>query len=176
MKIKIPKVVRPIRLSDYAPEFGDQEIGMWVNPSRDKRLEFVGITERARDTRALMAALVADERSIEQLTKDSQEAKKEHERQFAHNVLAIIEAVKDLDDDERAERLAEAVGCIKEQGVEIHAWYAEMWSQGDGEKWTGEEVKELAEAAINTDPGLWDFLQESSLDAMSEYRTRKKSD
>ena len=133
MKISIPKVVRPIRLSDYAPEFGEQVIGMWVNPPREKRLEFVDITERFAEVRGQ------------------------------------IEATEDADE------LRELFDRIKALGVEIYTWYAEMWSQGDDE-WTGEDVQALAEAALNTDPGLWDFLQESSLDAMSEYRTRKKLD
>jgi len=133
MKISIPKVVRAIRLSDYAPEFEDQAIGMWVNPPREKRLEFAGITERFAEVR-------------EQIAKT-----------------------------EDADELKELFDRIKALGLEIYAWYADMWSQSDDE-WTGEEVKALAEAAINTDPGLWDFLQESSLDAMKEYRTRKKSD
>jgi len=134
MKISIPKVVRPIRLFDYAPEYGDQEIGMWVNPSRDKRLEFAGITERFSEVR--------DQ----------------------------IEVCEDPDE------LVELAERVVAQGLEIYAWYADMWSQGDGDKWTAEDVKELADAALGTDPGLWDFIQESSLDAMSEYRTRKKSD
>ncbi len=64
---------------------------------------------------------------------------------------------------------------IVDQAGELHAWYAEMWSQGE-DQWTAEDVKELAEAALDTDPGLWDFVQESSLDAMQEYRRRKKAD
>ena len=135
MRINIPKVVRPIRLSDYAPEFEDQAIGMWVNPPRDKRLEFAGITKRFAEVREQIAK-----------TEDRDE-------------------LQDLFDR------------INEMGLEIYAWYADMWSQGEGyEEWTGEEVKEMVEAALDTDHALWDFLQESSLDAMKEYRTRKKSD
>lgn len=33
-KIQIPKIVRPLRLADYAPEYGDAVIQVWVNPPR----------------------------------------------------------------------------------------------------------------------------------------------
>ena len=132
MKINIPRVVRPVQLSDYAPEFGEQAIGMWVNPPRAKRLEFAGITERFK---------------------------------------GVQDQIEGCDDGDELEGLFDQ---IKALGLEMYAWYAEMWSQGDDE-WTAEGVQELAEAALDTDPGLWDFVQESSLDAMQEYRRRKKA-
>ena len=133
MKVNIPRVVRPIALSDYAPEFGEQVIQMWVNPPREKRLAFAEIMDRYRDT------------------------------------LAQIEQAE-ADDSALADLAQQIVG----QAGELHAWYAEMWSQG-GDEWTAEQVKELAEAALDTDPGLWDFVQERSLDLMQEYRRRKKA-
>ena len=132
MKINIPRVVRPIALSDYAQEFGEQVIEMWVNPPREKRLAFADIMERYRDT------------------------------------LGQIEATEDSDElAELAERIVSIAG-------ELHAWYAELWSQGEDE-WTAEQVAELATACLDTDPGLWDFVQESSLDVMQVYRRQKKA-
>lgn len=133
MKINIPKVVRPIRLSDYAPEFGEQQVEMWVNPPREKRLAFASISERFQGVREQIAK-----------TEDP-------------DVLAAL-----MED-------------IKALGLEMYAWWADMWSEGEDE-WTGEEVQTLVEAALNSDPGLWDFLQEQSLDAMQDYRNRKKAD
>jgi len=34
MDIALPKIVRVIRLSDYAPEFGEAAIHVWLNPPR----------------------------------------------------------------------------------------------------------------------------------------------
>ena len=132
MKVNIPRVVRPIPLCDYAPEFGEQVIEMWVNPPRAKRLEFADITKRYKETMDLLAATE--------------------------------------DDDE----LQELVGVIEALAGELHDWYAEMWSQGQDE-WTAAEVKEFAAAALDTDPGLWDYVQESSLDVMAAYRRQKKA-
>ena len=133
MKVNIPKVTRPIRLSDYAPEFGEQVIEMWVNPPRETRLAFSGIMDRYRDT------------------------------------LAQIEEA-----EEGAPELADMVQAVVDQAGELHAWYAEMWSQGEDD-WAAEQVKELVEAALDTDPGLWEYVQERSLDLMREYRRRKKA-
>ena len=133
MKINIPRVVRPVRLSDYAPEFGEQTIEMWVNPPREKRLAFAAITAEYK--------VIQDQ----------------------------LNAAEEGDDTTaQVERIVELAG-------ELHAWYAEMWSQGEDE-WTAEDVGELAKVALDTDPGLWDFVQESSLDAMQAYRRQKKAD
>ena len=133
MKINIPRVVRPVRLSDYAPEFGEQTIEMWVNPPREKRLAFASITAEYK--------VIQDQ----------------------------LNAAEEGDDTTaQVERIVELAG-------ELHAWYAEMWSQGEDE-WTAEDVGELVKVALDTDPGLWDFVQESSLDAMQAYRRQKKAD
>ena len=132
MKINIPRVVRPVRLSDYAPEFGEQTIEMWVNPPREKRLAFASITAEYK--------VIQDQ----------------------------LNAAEEGDDTTaQVERIVELAG-------ELHAWYAEMWSQGEDE-WTAEDVGELVKVALDTDPGLWDFVQESSLDAMQAYRRQKKA-
>ena len=39
MDLRIPNIVKPIHLSDYAPEFGEAVIWAWVNPPRELRLE-----------------------------------------------------------------------------------------------------------------------------------------
>jgi len=41
MKLNFPKVERPIKLSDYAPEFGEQEIKVWVNPPVSEMAAFI---------------------------------------------------------------------------------------------------------------------------------------
>lgn len=34
MDFKFPKIVRPIQLKEYAPEFGEEVVDVWVNPPR----------------------------------------------------------------------------------------------------------------------------------------------
>ena len=38
MDLKIPNIVKPIALKDYAEEFGDAVIWVWVNPTRALRI------------------------------------------------------------------------------------------------------------------------------------------
>ena len=135
MKISIPRVTRPIALSDYAPEYGDQEIQMWVNPPRERRLAFATISDKFGPLQGQLQEAIAAEDS---------------------------------------ERVGELAAEIEALGLEIYAWYAGMWSQGK-DKWTAEDVKELAETALDADPGLWSFLQDRSLEVMGEYRRRKKA-
>ena len=174
MKVNIPRVTRPVALSDYAPEFGDQAIEMWVNPPRKVRLEFYRITNEAKDGRIQISALSANDKSIAQHTKDSTGHEKEYVRQFADLVLKAYADVKDLTDEEKDERMTSCFKRIGELGEELNGWYAQMWSKGDGE-WTAEDVKAFVEAALDTDPGLWDFVQEGCLDAMAAYRRQKKA-
>jgi len=132
MKINIPKVTRPIRLSDYAPEFGEQVIEMWVNPPRDVRLEFARIADEFKAVRDALAAV------------------------------------------EDADEAGELVQQITDLGQSIYAWYAQMWSQA-GDEWTVEDVQEFANEALELDPALWDYVQETSLDLMQAYRRQKKA-
>ena len=45
MKLNIPPIVRPLSLSEYAPEMGDVEISVWVNPPRAVLAEYFGIIQ-----------------------------------------------------------------------------------------------------------------------------------
>ncbi len=44
MKIELKALVRPIYLRDYAQEYGDEVVYVWVNPPRRLRLEFFDVT------------------------------------------------------------------------------------------------------------------------------------
>jgi len=35
LKIKIPKIIRPLKLADYAPEYEEAVLDVWVNPPSD---------------------------------------------------------------------------------------------------------------------------------------------
>lgn len=39
MDLRIPNIVKPLPLSDYASQFGEAVIWIWVNPPRELRLE-----------------------------------------------------------------------------------------------------------------------------------------
>lgn len=144
MKIAIPKVLRPVHLADYDEAYGDETVWMWVNPPRATKLKFYEMAEEFARIRSQVTELVEN---------DGGEG-----------------------DSQKAEALPPLFARLEELGGELYAWWAEMWSQHQDEEshWTQEEVTELVTAALDADPGFWDFLQESSLDAMQEYREQKK--
>lgn len=141
MKFDIPRIVRAVPLRDYAPEYGEHVIWMWVNPPRAKRQAFAGIAAQWKLLQKRLTDLGAETGAG-----DSEE------------LTALVET-------------------LIEQGRLLYAWWAEMWSQGDDPDthWTAEEVQEMAEAALDSDMGLWEYMQDASLEAVQAYREQKKS-
>ena len=152
MKINIPRIVRSVRLSDYAPEYGEQEVWMWVNPPKALTLQFQALTDEDNDLLA----------RITELTKP-----------------LLGDGGEDVGEEAQAE-IADALAPLFERrqvlAGEVFAWWAEMWSQHhDAEThWTAGEVQELAEAAMEHDPGFWRFLLEQTSATVKDYREQKK--
>lgn len=65
MKINIPKIIRELNLSEYAPEYGDACIKIWVNPPRGKMAKFETI--RAELLEAYDHAIKSTEASPDQM-------------------------------------------------------------------------------------------------------------
>ena len=42
MKFSIPKIIKPLSLSEYEAAYGDAVISVWVNPPEDKVNEYMG--------------------------------------------------------------------------------------------------------------------------------------
>jgi hypothetical protein len=46
MKLSIPTITQPLRLAEYAPEFGEQTIRVWVNQPISRLEQFASIAQR----------------------------------------------------------------------------------------------------------------------------------
>ena len=62
MKIEIPKIWKTIELKEYAPEFGEVEMRVWVNPPRALLQTFYEIgqhfsVEKGKESLALLAQI-----------------------------------------------------------------------------------------------------------------------
>lgn len=99
--INIPKIFKSIKLSDYAPEFGDAEIKVQVNPSKSILIE--------RDRLVIEVGTLKE--SIKGCTEQSPSDEKPIEK--------ITEEVKLL-----GEALRLKIG-------QLHDWYANIWYQDD---------------------------------------------
>lgn len=128
MKFEVPKIVRTLGLAEYAPEFGEAALQVWVNPplSLLKRYD------------ALMGEIGR----------------------------VVVGDLKDAEDRE---------AILRQLGDERMAWFAELWSQGDGEThWTVEEVRALVDETTETDPGLFQWMTAQSFRMIKEHRDNAK--
>ncbi len=74
-RLAIPKILRPLALKDYAPEFGEAVIQIWANPPRDLWLKHNPLVQEAR---SLQKRLLEPEDP--DAIKDPEEAKAAAER------------------------------------------------------------------------------------------------
>lgn len=157
MKIEIKKIVRPIRLGDYAPEYDGQEIHVWLNPPRRVRMDHFEIVQEFSavvDERLAFLQAITAKASDEGLDPDEV-------------------ALDDLDLDEGTEAsLAEIDAQLEDLSRRLYGWFAEVWSQDEdeGTHWTTDEVVELVEACMDADPALWSWVQDEHWRLVGEHR------
>jgi hypothetical protein len=70
MRIEIPAITRPLKLSDYDPAFGDQTIYIWVNLPIDKLDEFAKMMREQRETRAGLNAAMKEKKPDQETIKN----------------------------------------------------------------------------------------------------------
>lgn len=156
MKIDIQKIVRPIHLADYAPEYEGQVIYVWVNPPRQLRLDYWGVSQefsRADEERTALLAETAKAIEEETLTPDQQAAAAEQLEGFGRS--------------------------LNDLAMQLFGIMAEMWSQNEDAEthWTAQDINELVEACTNQDARLWSWIQEQHWRLIEDHRTgvKKKS-
>jgi hypothetical protein len=135
MKFDIPRIVKTVALANYAEEYGDRQIWVWVNPP-------VRLLE-------------------------------EHDR-ILSEIDQVIKLALTHAQGEDASPLQVPIDRAADGLVKV---FAELWSQGPDEmRWTEEEVKQLVADTQETDPLLWPWLRNKTINAIREHRTRAKKD
>lgn len=146
MRISIPRIVRKIDLAEYAPEL--------VHPDGKPVLVWVWVNpprdlmdQRRRAIEIGTAAYAAMNALLGSSTEDPQPTI-----------------------DERRRILAD----LSETGVAIARWFSEIWSQHEdtGTHWSVEDVLELG--TNRTDPALYPWLQQGTLQLISDHRVAEK--
>ena len=150
MKIEIKPLVRPIRLREYAEEYGDEAIWVWVNPPRRLRQEHQRIAE---DFQAVM-----DERAA--LLKDLEQ------------VAATAEETGVAPSEPDPDVVASLDQQITELSRRLYGVIAELWSQHDDAElhWTADDIEEMVEACSDADPPLWNWMQDELWRLILEHR------
>lgn len=81
---------------------------------------------------------------------------------------ALINSESEASPEERTAGLEAA-------GDRLEVWLAEIWSQGpEDTRWTKEEVHQLMVHCLDTDPGLWKWLIEHTIQMIADHITRQK--
>lgn len=105
MKFDIPKIVKELKLAEYAPEFGEKVLHVWVNPPRKLLSDF-------------------------------------QQNPTGEGVINLV---------------------------------SELWSQGpEDTHWSPEEVTTLIEATIETDPALFRWMRDKTIEMVGEHRNAAK--
>jgi hypothetical protein len=144
MKFEIKKVVRALALAEYAEEYKDQTISVWVNPSVD--------TLRERDRLiGEYGTRLAEIRPLEAEPAEGAEKKRPVDPDLPKKVDVFMEWKASVFDEF------------------FHQWFAALWSHGP-ETWTADECRDLG----LKDPALYQWLKDRSMRMIEEHRAREK--
>lgn len=176
MKFQIPAIVKPIALCEYAPEYGERKIYVWVNPPKrlmDAHDDVVRDIDQVRGKiRRKLAELVLEAESAPPAPVDGGEEsplRPTATSPISENGNGGGNAVPDLkallaDETAEMERTADRL-------VDV---FAELWSAGGEPHFTADEVRELVLETAESDPQLWPWLRDQSIDLIQEHRKKIK--
>jgi hypothetical protein len=69
----------------------------------------------------------------------------------------------------------DAVAKIEAAGLVVIEWAAEIWSQGeDDTRWSVEDVTALQNGCMETDPALWGWLINRTVEMIADHRAASK--
>jgi hypothetical protein len=150
MKFEIAKIVRPVALAEYAEEYGDRQILVWVNPPLRLLDEHDQVVGRVRE---VMRGVLEGPTPSPSL-----------KGRGAQVESAAVGARAWQNEIERA-------------GDDLVRIFAELWSQGaEDTRWSEEEVRQLVAETVDTDPRLWPWLRNQTIMAIRAHRENVKKD
>jgi hypothetical protein len=183
-KFQVPRIVRPIRLAEYAPEMGEAMIEVWVNPPRKIMAEFFDIAKQVGEVNKELFELAKRAPVKDEPTNGIQPALdpspagigNDRDAGRTNPPGASQPDSGTLSKEELAEKeklLLEQINQLTEQ---TYAWYSVIWSQGkDGSNhFSAADVKKLVESLKEQDPSLWPWLAKGTQRLINEHRERAK--
>jgi hypothetical protein len=145
-----PRVLRPLSLRDYAPEFPEIAFQVWVNPPVELLTRRYEISARADVGRAALVAL-----------------RKEYPD------------LKTTERPELAQVRAEIERLVKEQaeaGKALIAWVSEILSAGpEDTRWGEADLQALIAAYGDTDPRVFSWIANSAWEMVLRHRGELKN-
>ena len=88
-----------------------------------------------------------------------------------HSTIAKLSEAE----EEQVKALSET---LVKTNQEVYSWWSDLLSQDEDidTHFSADEVKQLAEASLESDPALWTFIQEACIGKIAEYRSTRKKD
>lgn len=157
MDIKIPKLVQPLDLSEYAPELKGQVLHVWVDPPRKIFQQYD------------LLVIEAEQKVAEEMEDDApaQAAVQDEEAPAVLKPFEQLKAnLKRLLTIRRKRAESRAEGTDKQ----ILEWYAVIWSQQSGSTWSVRDIMALEEE----NPSFFAWLIEQTWRMIRENRERNK--
>lgn len=151
MEIQIPKIFEKLELKNYAKEFGEAALNVWVNPPRAM------LNERMNLITQIIALKDEFEADIKRL-KATRE-RKEHGQELTDLISKKSAAL-----NEKIDPLNDA----------LETWYAGVLFEGE-RPITKDEFHEMLEATRETDPQFVFWVIDSIMDLIANHREKKKN-
>jgi len=147
---EIPKCFKSIRLADYAPEYKDQHIDVWVNPPSSILLERDAVIEQINIENEAIEAISREIAKIQ----NQEEIKAAFKKNGAH--------------------LQEIGQKIQELYRSIWPWYAKILFI-DGSQINEKDLLEIFETSTDTDPKFTAWLTSRAMELIIEHRQQRKN-
>lgn len=178
LKLNFPKIVRSLDLSDYAPEWGDQRVYVWVNPDQDTLIALADLQKMIQDKQNLPA----QKEQLEKASADIQARLEVIKKKPKENQAEIEQITKLMEDGQKylkfyEERLAELEGLdIEETEEQYLKLFSGILSEGTDKEThlSVDDLKELKEATQATDPAFWTWFQTAVIEKINAHRLRQK--
>jgi hypothetical protein len=139
-RFKIPRITKPLDLRDYAPEFGDPALVEELG----EPIIWVWVNPPASvrmELEEISEAMTSATSKLSESSDDTEESKKH-------------------------------IKAMQKAGEQSTAWWANMFSQyQDAEThWTADELQAFVKEIWDTDPLLWQHIQERCFELINEHR------
>jgi hypothetical protein len=130
MKIEIRKIVQPLQLSDYAPEYDDARLMVWVNPPKGLLETRTELAERANGLkRELQNALKLSEAETPMVVKDAVKGIAEELAGIGHEMVTWLATIWSQGEPETqfsAEELQEFILEAEESDPAFYVWLVDQ--------------------------------------------------
>ncbi len=159
MIIKLPKIVKPLKIGEYAPG-SEEEIQVWVNPPVKLLQEYDETIAKTGEILREIAKKVTTDKKTEDEHFDTEKPVEPATVEDGNKEPPVKVAFQ----DELEKIGARQIGIL-----------SELWSQGpEDTHYSVEEIQQLIEGTRDTDPNFWTWLKNTTILMIVQHRNDLK--